>query len=65
VTTMELKELLRKAEGADVDFLREGVRVLAQALMDAEVSAWIHRSAIEVAGFLTRRREWRAGARVA
>jgi hypothetical protein len=24
VTTMELKELLRKVEGADVDFLREG-----------------------------------------
>jgi putative transposase len=41
VTTMELMELLRKADGADVDFLREGVRVLAQALMDAEVSAQI------------------------
>jgi hypothetical protein len=41
VTTMELLELLRKADGADVDFLREGVRVLAQALMDAEVSAQI------------------------
>ena len=41
VTTMELKELLRKADGADVDFLREGVRVLAQALMDAEVSVQI------------------------
>ena len=34
VTTMDLLELLRKADGADVDFLREGVRVLAQALMD-------------------------------
>jgi hypothetical protein len=33
--------VLRKADGADVDFLREGVRVLAQALMDAEVSAQI------------------------
>jgi putative transposase len=41
VTTMELLELLRKADGADVDFLREGVRVLAQALMDVEVSAQI------------------------
>src|SRR5215207_1837120 len=41
VTTMDLLELLRKADGADVDFLREGVRVLAQALMDAEVSAQI------------------------
>jgi putative transposase len=41
VTTMELLELLRKADGGDVDFLREGVRVLAQALMDAEVSAQI------------------------
>jgi putative transposase len=38
---MEPKELLRRADGADVDFLREGVRVLAQALMDAKVSAQI------------------------
>jgi len=37
--TMALLELLRKA-GADgeVDFLREGVRVLAEAVMDAEVT---------------------------
>jgi transposase-like protein len=41
VTTMEPMELLRKADSADVDFLREGVRVLAQALMDAEVSAQV------------------------
>ena len=41
VSKMELLELLRKADGGDVDFLREGVRVLAQALMDAEVSAQI------------------------
>jgi transposase-like protein len=36
---MGLLELLRKAgaEG-DTDFLREGVRVLAEVLMDAEVS---------------------------
>src|SRR5919197_2556717 len=38
---MELAELLSKAETADADWLREGVRVLAQALMDAEVSAQI------------------------
>ena len=30
ITTMELMELVRNAEGGDVDFLREGVRVLAQ-----------------------------------
>ena len=36
---MGLLELLRKAgTGGDVDFLREGVRVLAQALMEAEVT---------------------------
>jgi putative transposase len=40
-TKMELAELLSKAEGADADWLREGVRVLAQALMDAEVSTLI------------------------
>jgi putative transposase len=41
VSKMELLELVRKAEGGDVDFLREGVRVLAQALMEAEVSVQI------------------------
>jgi putative transposase len=41
VSKMELLELVSKAETGDVDFLREGVRVLAQALMDAEVSAQI------------------------
>jgi putative transposase len=41
VTTMELMELLRKVDGGDIDFLREGVGVLAQAPMDAEVSAQI------------------------
>jgi hypothetical protein len=35
---MELYELLRKADGADVDFLREGVRTLAQALMEVETA---------------------------
>jgi putative transposase len=33
--------LLRKADSADVDFLREGVPTLAQALMEVEVSAQI------------------------
>jgi putative transposase len=41
VSKMELLELVGKAEAGDVDFLREGVRVLAQALMEAEVSAQI------------------------
>jgi putative transposase len=37
--SMALDELLRKAQiSDDVDFLREGVRALAQALMEAEVA---------------------------
>jgi transposase-like protein len=36
--SMALDELLRKVECADVDFLREGVRVMSQALMELEVS---------------------------
>ena len=40
-TKMELAEPLSKAEGADADWLRGGVRVLAQALMDADVAAHI------------------------
>lgn len=37
--SMAVAELLRKAEQAgDVDFLREGVRVLTQALMEVELS---------------------------
>ncbi len=36
---MALEELLRKAHGeGDVDFLREGMRVFAQALMEVEVT---------------------------
>jgi len=35
---MALEELLRKAEVQDPDFLRDGVRVLAQELMELEVS---------------------------
>jgi putative transposase len=41
VSKMELYELLRKADTADVDFLREGVRTLAQALMEVEVAAQV------------------------
>lgn len=40
--SMELTDFLRKAAGgAGIDFLREGVRVLAQALMELEVSEQI------------------------
>ena len=36
---MALQELLRKAElSGDVDFLREGVRMLAQQVMEIEVA---------------------------
>src|SRR5215204_5675846 len=36
---MSLLQMLRKASaGGDVDILREGVRILAQAIMEAEVS---------------------------
>lgn len=36
---MALEDVLRKAQlDGDVDFLREGVRVLSQALMELEVS---------------------------
>jgi putative transposase len=41
VSKMELLDLVSKAQAGDVDFLREGVRLLAQALMEAEVSAQI------------------------
>src|SRR5690349_22159549 len=38
-TSMALEDLLRKAQlSEDVDFLREGVRVLVQALMELEVT---------------------------
>jgi transposase-like protein len=38
-TSMALEDLVRKAQlSDDVDFLREGVRVLAQALMEVEVT---------------------------
>src|SRR5262245_32416232 len=35
---MAPQDLLRKTEVGDADFLREGVRMLAQALMELEVS---------------------------
>ncbi len=35
---MALEALLRKSEVEDVDFLREGVRVMSQAVMELEVS---------------------------
>jgi putative transposase len=39
---MALQEVLRKAQlGGDVDFLREGAQVLAQALMELEVTAHV------------------------
>jgi putative transposase len=41
VSKMELYEVLRKADSGDVDFLREGVRTLAQALMEVEVTAQV------------------------
>jgi hypothetical protein len=56
VTKMELAELLSKAEGADADWLREGVRVLAQALMDAEVPTLI---GAERVGEVPARLPWR------
>ena len=49
VARIALLGLLRKAgvEG-DADFLREAVRVLAQALLEAEVSAHVGRSGTSV-----------------
>jgi transposase-like protein len=45
---MALDELLRKAQlSDDVDFLREGVRVLAQALMEVEVTQHVGASRYE------------------
>jgi len=47
-TSMALDELLRKAQlSDDVDFLREGVRALAQALMEVEVTHHIGASRYE------------------
>jgi hypothetical protein len=38
ITKMELMELARNTDAAGVDFLREGVLVLAQVLMEVEVA---------------------------
>jgi transposase-like protein len=47
-TSMALDELLRKAQlSDDVDFLREGVRALAQALMEVEVTQQVGASRYE------------------
>jgi putative transposase len=63
--SMALMELVRKAElDGDVDFLREGVRVLSQALMEVEVSQHLgaerHERTGERAGYRNgyREREW-------
>ena len=63
--SMALAELVRKAERAgDVDFLREGVRVLSQALMEVEVSQQLgaerHERTAERAGSRNgyRERDW-------
>ena len=43
VTSISMLDLIRKSQsdGADIDFLREGIRVLAQAMMEADVTAQI------------------------
>src|SRR3954447_23342156 len=63
--SMALAELVRKAEvNGDVDFLREGVRVLSQALMEVEVSQHLGAERYERSGERTgqrngyREREW-------
>ena len=63
--SMALAELVRKAEqNGDVDFLRDGVRVLTQALMEIEVSQHLgaerHERTAERSGQRNgyREREW-------
>src|SRR5205823_5973579 len=49
--SMALAELVRKAEAdGDVDFLKEGVRVLSQALMEVEVAQHIGAERYERSG---------------
>src|SRR4051812_32939306 len=61
---MALGELLRKAEAGDAEFLREGVRALAQALMELEVTQQVGAERYERALTRTgqrngyREREW-------
>ena len=48
---MDVVALLRKAGGdSDTDFLRAGMQALAEALMEAEVTAYSAKGAGEVAG---------------
>lgn len=45
--SVDLLGLMRKrAEDGDFDFLREGLRVLTQGIMDAEVTAPIYRGGV-------------------
>ncbi len=54
---MALAEVLRKAQGErDVDFLREGVRVLSQALMELEVAQHVGAARYERAAERTAQR---------
>jgi putative transposase len=61
---MALGELLRKAEAGDAEFLREGVRALAQALMELELTQQVGAERYERALTRTgqrngyREREW-------
>jgi putative transposase len=48
--SMALVELIRKAGNGDLDFLREGVRVLAELLMAAEVTAQVGAEPYERSG---------------
>ncbi len=55
--SMALEELVRKAQVSDdVDFLREGVRASAQALMEAEVTRHVGASRYERTAERTRER---------
>jgi putative transposase len=61
---MALTELLRKADAGDAEFLKEGVRVLAQALMELELTQQVGAERYERALTRTgqrngyREREW-------
>ena len=59
--SMALAEVLRKAGVDDADFLREGVRVLAQALMELELAEHVgaerHERSLERTGYRNGHRE--------